>query len=359
MDGIYPIFFSSSSKMNRIKDVIDEIAKTDITVLINGESGTGKELVAQTIHLSSPRSEKSFIKVNCAAIPRGLLESELFGLEQGAFTGTHLKKPGKFEIANGGTLLLNDLGETDISIQAKLLQVLEYGRFSRLGGEGDIKVDTRIIVTTKDHLEKSMMAGHFQEDLFFRINVLSITLPPLRDRREQILPLSEHFLDMYKTKYGRSTTSLSPEMMNFFNGYHWPGNIRELENVIRRIVLLGDEEMAVQGLISGHGNGKLDFLSPEVLLPIQCNGEKRGSYLGQVGKDAGESAEREIIETALHRTHWNRREAAKLLHVSYKTMLHKIQKYHLERGSTSKNRWGGQDGRVAGSITRSGNGPDS
>ncbi len=360
MDGIYPIFFSSSSKMNRIKGVIDEIAKTDITVLIKGESGTGKELVAQTIHLSSYRSEKPFIKVNCAAIPRGLLEGELFGFEKGAFTCAHLKKPGKFEIANGGTLLLNDIGEMDISIQAKLLQVLQDGQFSRLGGEGDIEVDTRIIATTKDHLEKSMMRGRFGEDLFFQINVLSVTLPPLRDRREQILPLSEYFFDTYKRKYGRSITSLSPEMMNFFKGYHWPGNIRELENVIKRIVLFGDEEMAVQGLIPGHGNGQLDLLSPKVLLPIQCNGEKRGPFnLGQVGKDAAESAEREIIETALHQTHWNRREAAKLLHVSYKTMLHKIQKYHLEGVGGLRTIDGGQDGRAAGSTNRAGIGPDS
>src|SRR4030043_2439045 len=182
MQDFSHILFSNNSKMNKLKTVIDEIAKTDIAVLIKGESGTGKQLGAQTIHHKSKRREKPFIKGNCAAIPRGLLESELFGFEKGAFTGAYLKKPGKFELANGGTILLNDIGELDISIQAKLLQVLQDGGFSRLGGDGDILVDTRVITTTKDNLEKSVMEGRFREDLFFRINVMGITIPPLRDR---------------------------------------------------------------------------------------------------------------------------------------------------------------------------------
>jgi two-component system response regulator AtoC len=197
MKNIYQIFFDNNSKMKKIKAVVDEIAKTDITILIKGESGTGKELVAQMIHFSSHRSEKPFVKVNCAAIPGDLLESELFGFEKGAFTGAQLKKPGKFELANGGTILLNEIGEIDISIQAKLLQVLQDGQFSRLGGNGDILVNTRVISTTKDHLEKFMVEGRFREDLFFRINVMSILVPPLRERREQIRPSipedDEHF----------------------------------------------------------------------------------------------------------------------------------------------------------------------
>ena len=175
---IHQIFFSNCPKMEKIKTVIGEIANTDIPVLIQGESGTGKELVAQAIHLDSHRSEKAFIKVNCPAIPKDLLESELFGYEKGAFTGAHLKKPGKFELANGGTILLNEIGEVDIGVQAKLLQVLQDGGFSRLGGKGDITVDARVITTTKDHLEECMMEGRFREDLFFRINVMNIIVPP-------------------------------------------------------------------------------------------------------------------------------------------------------------------------------------
>ena len=183
--------------MSKIKTIVDDIAKTDITVLVKGESGTGKELIAQTIHGHSNRREKPLIKVNCAAIPKGLLESELFGFEKGAFTGAHLTKPGKFELANGGTILLDEIEEVDISLQAKLLQVLQDGGFSRLGGEGDILVNTRVVTTTKDDLEKSIMEGRFREDLFFRINMVTITVPPLRDRREQILPLSRYFLNLY------------------------------------------------------------------------------------------------------------------------------------------------------------------
>src|SRR5512139_478623 len=203
MQDFSHILFSNNSKMNKLKTVIDEIAKTDITVLIKGESGTGKEMVAQTIHHKSSRREKPFVKVNCAAIPKGLLESELFGFEKGAFTGAYLKKPGKFELANGGTILLSDIGGMDISLQAKLLQVLQDGMFSRLGGDGDVMVDTRVIATTKDHLEKTMMEGHFREDLFFRINVINITVPPLRERKEQILPLLQYYLNFYKNKYGK------------------------------------------------------------------------------------------------------------------------------------------------------------
>jgi transcriptional regulator with PAS, ATPase and Fis domain len=335
MKDIYPIFFSNSLKMIKIKIIIDEIAKTDITVLIKGESGTGKELVAQAIHLNSHRRENPFIKVNCAAIPKGLLESELFGFEKGAFTGAHLRKPGKFELANGGTLLLNDIGETDISIQAKLLQVLQDGEFSRLGGEDDIKVNTRLITTTKDHLEQSIINGHFREDLFFRINVITITVPPLRERKDQILPLSEYFLDSYRKKYERPIYSLSSKMINSFQEYHWPGNIRELENVIKRIILLGEEKITFQDLnqkIWTNGNG------PELFdnnFPIASR-ETGILGLKEVGKRAAETAERETIQDALQETHWNRKEAAKLLHVSYKALLYKIQKYRINEWSGRK-----------------------
>ena len=329
MEDIYNIFFSHSPKMNKIKTIIDEIAKTNITILIKGESGTGKELVAQTIHLNSNRRQKPFIKVNCAGIPKGLLESELFGFEKGAFTGAHLRKPGKFELANEGTIFLDEIGEIDISLQAKLLHVLQDGGFSRLGGEGDILVDTRVITTTKDHLEKAIVEGRFRTDLFFRINVMTITIPPLRDRREQILPLSQYFFGFNKMKYGREIPPLSSKTMSVFQEYHWPGNIRELENIIKRIVLYGQEEMVLHDLIQQKLEGEIN-IDPVIHFSQNPPKEEDTFCLKELGRRAAESAEREVIQNVLQETHWNRKEAAKLLCVSYKALLYKIQKYRLE-----------------------------
>ena len=328
MKDIYSIFFTNCPKMNKLKTIIEEIARTDVSVLIKGESGTGKELVAQSIHMNSHRKEKPFIKVNCAAIPQNLLESELFGFEKGAFTGAYLKKPGKFELANGGTILLNEIGEIDISIQAKLLQVLQDGEFSRLGGNGDISVDTRVITTTKDHLEKSMMGGKFREDLFFRINVMSITLPPLRERKEQVLPLSLYFFNLYKKKFGKSSPWLSAETLDVFKKYSWPGNIRELENMIKRIILFG-ERVATRSLIQSQNNDEIDPSYHDGFTP---NGTKGLDFLNlkKIRREATESAEKELMQRTLNETHWNRKEAARLLQVSYKALLYKIQKYNLD-----------------------------
>jgi transcriptional regulator with PAS, ATPase and Fis domain len=305
--------------MKKIQEITDEIAKTDVTVLIKGESGTGKELLAEAIHFKSHRSDKPFIKVNCAAIPKGLLESELFGFERGAFTGAQSRKPGKFELANGGTILLNDIGEIDISVQAKLLQVLQDGAFSRLGGNGDVRVDTRVITTTKDNLEKSMSEGKLREDLFFRINVMSITIPPLRDRKEQVIPLSQYFYDLYKERYGRCVPSLSTEAMDILKQYRWPGNVRELENVIKRIVLFGEEPAVLEGLTNNNHSENC----------VNSSGVRECLGLKELKKKAVEAAEVEVIQNALQGTHWNRKKAAKLLGVSYKGLLYKIQKYGL------------------------------
>jgi len=329
MKEIYKIIFSNSSQMNKIRTIIDEIAKTDITVLIKGETGTGKELLAQVIHSNSPRKDKPFVKVNCTAIPNGLLESELFGFEKGAFTGAYLRKPGKFELANSGTILLNDIGEIDISVQAKLLEVLQDGMFSRLGGDGDVVVNTRVIATTKDHLERSMMEGHFREDLFFRINVINITLPPLRERKDQVLPLSQYYFDFYKKKYGKDVPSFSSKACHTFKEYPWPGNIRELENMIKRIVIFGEEDLVLEDLLSRSvGNG----INPEAFNHISPNHLTGGENfnLKDAGKRAAEEAEKEMIQNTLQETHWNRKKAAQLLHVSYKALLNKIQKYHID-----------------------------
>src|SRR4030042_2116177 len=329
MKDIYKIIFSNNFGMGKIKTIIDDISNTDITVLIEGETGTGKNLIAEAIHLTSNQGRKPFIKVNCAAIPRGLLESELFGYEKGAFTGAYLQKPGKFELANGGTILLNDIGEIDISIQAKLLQVLQDGMFSRLGGNGDVAVDTRVIATTKDHLEETVKEGRFREDLFFRVNVINITVPPLRDRKEQILPFSQYYLNFYKKKYGREVPSFSSMTIHALKEHARPGNIRELENMVKRIVLFGEEDTVLRN-ISGQGleDGR-DPKSPDDLL-LHASAEDKSLNLKEVGKKAAEIAEKEIIQSTLQETHWNRKQAAKLLRVSYKALLYKIQKYHLD-----------------------------
>jgi len=302
--------------------------------LIKGESGTGKELVAQALHEQSHRRGKPLIKINCAAIPKTLLESELFGFDKGAFTGAHMKKPGKFELANGGTILLNDIGEIDVSIQAKLLQVLQDGEFSRLGGEGDIQVNTRIVTTTKDDLERSIAHGRFREDLFFRINVISITVPPLRERREQTLPLTQFFLEMNRVKYGKAPILLSPKTLQLFQDYDWPGNMRELENVVKRIILFGEAEVMREPLknpfparpVPGEDpdSGKGD--SPRM----------KGQMLKRIGREAAEAAEKECLVRALQETHWNRREAARILQVSYKALLYKIKKYRLNETNIQK-----------------------
>ena len=333
METIWQVFFTHSSKMEKLDAIISEVAEVNVPVLIKGESGTGKELVAQAIHLRSPRQGKPLIKVNCAAIPKTLLESELFGYDKGAFTGAHLRKPGKFELANGGTLILNDIGEIDISIQAKLLQVLQDGEFSRLGGDGDVAVNTRVITTTKGDLEKSILEGMFREDLFFRINVIGLTVPPLRERKEQILPLTRYFFDLHQKKYGKSEPFPTFRTLEYFQEHDWPGNVRELENIVKRIILFG-EEKAIQGPFK-----KLSLVKqrPQSYAFPQVDGTPiKGLTLKRIGKEAAEAAEKECIEKTLQETCWNRKEAAKILQVSYKALLYKIKKYGLHNLSNLK-----------------------
>src|SRR5207237_5840253 len=224
-------------------DLIDRVADTDVTVLVRGESGTGKELVARALHASSLRRDKPFVKVNCAALPTELLESELFGFERGAFTGAIQHKPGKFEFANHGTMFLDEIGDMSPPLQAKLLQVLQDGEFSRLGGKHDVHVDVRVLAATNQDLEQAVGDGKFREDLFFRLNVVSIHLPPLRDRREEIPILTEYFLKKYSVQYNKPYSEISPETMRLFMDYDWPGNVRELENLIKRAVVLGSETL--------------------------------------------------------------------------------------------------------------------
>jgi two-component system response regulator AtoC len=339
MERIHGAFFSNCSKMEKIKVIIGEVANIDVPILIRGESGTGKEVVAQSIHLKSYRRRKPLIKVDCANIPKTLLESELFGFEKSAFGGARLKKPGRLELANGGTIILDNIGDIDTSTQAKLLQFLQEGGFSRLGGGGDIRVNARIITTTKDDLEKCISRGNFREDLFSRINVISITVPPLRERKGQILPLAQYFLDIHRKKFRKSAPYPSARTVEFFKDYDWPGNIRELESLIKRIILFGEEEV-MSGLLL-----RLPRKSSALLFaqPLQNNGqdhgypEMRSLPLRRIGKEAAEVAEREFIRKALQETQWNRKEAAKILQVSYKALLNKIKKYRLDELKDPKN----------------------
>ncbi|HUC76833.1 MAG TPA: sigma-54 dependent transcriptional regulator, partial [Vicinamibacterales bacterium] len=224
--GQHTLLFGSSERMVEVRDLIERVADTDVTVLIRGESGTGKELVARAISAASPRHDKPFVKVNCAALPTELLESELFGFERGAFTGAIQHKPGKFEFANHGTMFLDEIGDMSAALQAKLLQVLQDGEFSRLGGKHDVRVDVRVIAATNRDLERAVASGQFREDLFFRLNVVCITMPPLRDRRDEIPLLVEYFLKKYSVQYNKPLTVVSPETTQLFMDYDWPGNVR-------------------------------------------------------------------------------------------------------------------------------------
>src|SRR5215468_8238689 len=239
----------ASGKMQPIRDLVAKVAVTNTTVLLRGESGVGKEVVARAIHKASPRAAKQFLKVNCAALPSELLESELFGHEKGAFTGAYRQKPGKFEAAHQGTLLLDEIGEMPLRLQAKLLHVLQDGEFSRVGGEKIIDTDVRLIASTNRDLEAAMRAHQFREDLYYRLNVIEIRIPPLRERREEIPVLIDHFKRRFNAQYGRAV-EIPQETIRAFMEYHWPGNIRELENAVKRVVVLGSARPVHQEIVA-------------------------------------------------------------------------------------------------------------
>ncbi|MDJ0866421.1 MAG: sigma-54 dependent transcriptional regulator [Myxococcota bacterium] len=316
-----------SEAMQRVRQVLDQIAGTNVTVLIQGESGTGKEVVARTLHGVSPRADRPFVKVNCAALPEKLLESELFGYERGAFTGAASRKPGKFEVADTGTMFLDEIGEMSPALQAKLLQVLQDATFSRLGGNREIRVDVRMICATNRPLEQMVQQGSFREDLYYRLNVVNVQLPPLRDRREEIPALVATFLRRFALKYDRPPRQPSPALMRAFDRYAFPGNVRELENMIKRIVVLESEESILEQLLSGErGSRGSRFAS----LIEEMEATAGQLPLKEVGRRAALEAERETIDRVLHRTQWNRKQAARLLGVSYKTLLQKIRDCGLE-----------------------------
>ena len=314
-------------KMQEVREIIEQIADTDITVLVRGESGTGKEVVARALFQLGNRRNRPFVKVNCAALPSELLESELFGFEKGAFTGAQKRKLGKFEYANQGTVFLDEISEMAPGLQAKLLQVLQDGEFSRLGGEADVRVDARIIAATNRNLEDAVKKGEFREDLYYRLNVVTIQIPPLRDRTDAIPLLTEHFLQMYNEQYNKSLGELSDETMPLLMGYHWPGNVRELENMVKRMVVLGSEQTVLQEINRSERpqpveevNENLDVAS---LGADFSNGQELD--LKAISKRASQIAEKKVIERVLGMTRWNRKEAAERLQISYKALLYKMK----------------------------------
>ncbi len=318
-----------SESMQRVHEVLEQVADADVTVLIHGESGVGKEVVSRTVHELSTRRDQRFVKVNCAALPEELLESELFGYERGAFTGASARKAGKFEVASDGTIFLDEIGEMSPKLQAKLLQVLQDGEFSRLGGDRDVQVDVRVICATNRNLEEMVARRSFREDLYYRINVVNVWVPPLRERVEEIPVLAEYFLRRYSEQYGRDPAGISDGLMRAFVGYAWPGNVRELENLIKRVVVLQDE-----GTIAAELSGSSRTPEPAASAPSTREIEQMVDGLDpdggtiplrEIGRRAARDAEREVIKRVLDQTNWNRKKAAQLLEVSYKTLLQKIK----------------------------------
>jgi two-component system response regulator AtoC len=330
------LLFGDNPKMKQVRDIIEQVADTDITVLVRGESGTGKELVARTIFQLSGRRDRPFVKVNCAALPSELLESELFGFEKGAFTGAQKRKLGKFEYANQGTIFLDEISEMHPNLQAKLLQVLQDGEFSRLGGEADVHVDTRIIAATNRNLEEAVADGSFREDLYYRLNVVTVHMPPLRERRDSIPLLVDRFLQKNNEQYGKSVKHLSNETMDVFMRYHWPGNVRELENMVRRMVVLGNEHAVLDEIsLRGPEPGARGGVGSE-LLDLEGLGEElsKGESidLKAISRRAAQVAEKRVIERVLQQTRWNRKEAAERLQISYKALLYKMKENGLSEG---------------------------
>jgi Nif-specific regulatory protein len=304
----------ASGPMRQLYDEMARVAGTNTTVLIRGESGTGKELIAQAIHYHSPRAKKPLIKVNCAALPETLVESELFGHEKGAFTGAQARKKGRFELAHGGTIFLDEIGELSPAIQVKLLRVLQEREFERLGGTEQVPTDVRVIAATNRDLEKALADGGFREDLYYRLNVFPIFIPPLRERKSDVLPLADHFAEKYASEHGKSIKRISTSAIDMLASYHWPGNVRELENTIERAVLMADGEV-----IHGHH-------LPPTLQTAEATGTVVRASLG----GAVEAFERGLIEDALKTSRGNRAKAARLLSTTERVISYKATKYGID-----------------------------
>ena len=358
-------FWANSDAMRAIATIVDRVADNDVTVLIRGESGVGKELVARAIHDRSPRRPRPFVKVNCAAVPDDLLESELFGHEKGAFTGAASLRVGKFEHADGGTLMLDEIGEMKPQMQGKLLHVLQDGEFSRLGSNKRVSADVRVLAATNRDLESMLAKSEFREDLYYRLKVIEVFVPPLRERRDEIPQLIEFFTARYAKRYNRREPAISQTLQDALLNYSWPGNVRELENVMKRYVILQDEALLLRELQTStrraqaaaavsvpapvfaatpapvvaaavpmaaaatSDNGEAVEEEDAIPAPVGENGHalpaEGPQSLAEVARQAMLKAERDLIIPTLRRVHWNRRKAAPLLGISYKTLLNKIK----------------------------------
>jgi two-component system response regulator AtoC len=338
--------WGSGTAMRHVVAMIERVADSDVGVLISGESGVGKEVVARELHRRSARHARPFVKVNCAALPAELLESELFGHERGAFTGAQHTRIGKFEFAAGGTILLDEIGEMPLSLQAKLLHVLQDHELTRLGSNRLVTVDVRVIAATNRSLERMIRDGQFREDLYYRLQIIEIRVPPLRERADEILPLVEFFLSRYAARYGRTPNRPSPALRRALETYAWPGNVRELENVIKRFVILQDETLVLGELMHPrHAVETAIVATPEpssVPMTAAADGPSfaivedfvhlaagtdaaKPMTLPDLARRAAMSAERDAIQQTLDRLRWNRRKAARHLGVSYKTLLNKMK----------------------------------
>jgi len=308
------VVFGRSDVMRAVRQKIEKLAGTNVPVLIQGESGTGKEILAKLVHKLSPWQDGPFVKVNCPAIPGTLLESELFGYEKGAFTGAYGTKPGRVELANRGTLFLDEISELDLSLQAKLLQLLQDGQFCRIGAQEDRRVEVRIVCATNRQLEQEIETGGFRQDLYYRINVINLSTPPLRERRMDIPTLVDYFLDSYNRAFNAQAPPISSHVMQLLQRYDWPGNVRELENLIKRYVILGTEEAITSDLVS---HGQTHF-NPKML-------QGDSIPLKEITRQAVQELERKIILQVLQANHWNRKLSARKLKISYRALLYKIR----------------------------------
>ena len=326
---------TSCPAMSQIRAYCGFVAKVDLPVLILGESGTGKEVVARLIHKISSRANRPFLKVNCAAMPAELLESELFGYEPGAFTGATHEKPGKFEQANRGTILLDEIGEMQPSLQAKLLHVLEDQQFSRLGGRTAITVDVRILAATNIDIQEALATHKLREDLYYRLNAFVVHMPPLRERKNEISFLLEHFVGEQAKQWNIEPIHITPAVMETCQRYPWPGNVRELENFAKRFLVLRDEQLAIAELsmsVNRTDAGSSSQAEKSLVLPsrVQSLPDQGVANLKSVARSAMGEAEAVAISHALNRTRWNRKRAAELLNISYKALLYKIKQYDLD-----------------------------
>lgn len=333
-----------SENICRIRDLIDRVADTGLNTIVCGETGVGKELIVQSLYQKSDRVGKPFVKVNCAALPDSLLESEMFGYEQGAFTGAERRRRGKFEQANGGVLFLDEIGDMSLPLQAKLLHVLQGGDFTPLGSEKPVKTDAWVIAATNHELEKELAAGKFREDLYFRLSAIKIYVEPLRRRPEDIPVLLRYYIEKYQAQFeGKKLAIPGPRTIERLCAYSWPGNIRELQNVLKRIMILGDDVETIDGFLSQGATAPAGAGQPMTALREPADAPSATSTLDlrdisdlgnislkKVRKKAIDQVEREVISYVLEKTGWNRSKATKILKISYKTLLYKIKELGIQ-----------------------------